>query len=474
LRTEELFRRIRDRLRARLGWVEPPPRAAAGKRPGDGRPMHSLTDLHRVLGALHQARACLDLDTAHLCYLIALRFRAAHGNLASFTEDDLVDLYLQVCELVEPDAVNPRKRATHAVQHLRDHRLLSRVDGAGLVRAGEYALTRLAVAIVDFFVEDETLTRESLVVLTRALTSQLGAVLAEARKAETEASWRSGVVEPLRVTVRDLVTGIERRQRGMDAQQEEVRQRIAALLEMDWFAAVGDCEQLLEDTAATLRELNEVLLRDSAHLQALLQDIEQAAGAAGVDPAVAQSQQVQEQLERVAAWGGDRQRAWSDYYQFVQRYLRSVVRMDPDRAVSHRLREQIRGWLDRPFALFAAGEPSIRLLRDDRHEVDRPPVARAHADRERAPEIVPPDPAPVALEQLVQEALDQGCRSLADVVARVLPRLPRPEHYRAVGRAAEGVAGRAVVLSPRERDWVPLAALGLALEDWNLRPRNPS
>ncbi|MEM9493276.1 MAG: condensin subunit MukF, partial [Myxococcota bacterium] len=206
--------------------------------------MHETTDLHRVLGALHQARAALEIDTAHLCYLIVLRVRSERGNLASLTEDQLVDLYLQVCELIEPDAVNPRKRATHAIQHLRDHRLLRRVDGAGLVRAGEYTLTRLAVAIVDFFVEDESLTRASLVVLTRALISQLGAVLADARTAETEDAWRTEVIEPLRVTVSDLVSGIERRQRGMDAQQEEIRERISALLQADWFAAVDDCEHL--------------------------------------------------------------------------------------------------------------------------------------------------------------------------------------------------------------------------------------
>ncbi len=433
--------------------------------------MHESTDLHRVLGALHQARVALDLDTAHLCYLIALRVRAERGNLSSLTEDDLVDLYLQVCELIDPDADNPRKRATHAIQHLRDHRLLRRVDGAGLVRAGEYALTRLAVAIVDFFVEDETLTRESLVVLTRALTSQLGAVLADARKAETEESWRTEVVEPLRVTVSDLVSGIERRQRGMDTQQEEVRERIGALLQEDWFDAVGACEQLLDDTSTTLRELNEVLLRDSAHLQALLQDIEQVATDASADDAVTQAQKVQEHLDRVAAWGGDRQRAWSDYYQFVQRYLRGVVRLDPDRAVSQRLRDQIVGWIDRPFALNVAGEPSIRLLRDDQPKVDRPPVTRTHANRERAPDLVPPDPAPIALEQRVDEALSQGCERLVAVAGRVLPVLPRPEQYRATGRVAELVAARVAVSAPLERTWTTLEELGLVIEDWTLKPR---
>lgn len=433
--------------------------------------MHEATDLHRVLGALHQARAALELDTAHLCYLIVLRVRAERNNLASLTEDELVDLYLQVCELIEPEAVNPRKRATHAIQHLRDQRLLRRVDGAGLVRAGEYTLTRLAVAVVDFFVEDETLTRESLVVLTRALTSQLGAVLADARKAEAEEAWRADVVEPLRVTVSDLVSGIERRQRGMDAQQEEVRERIGALLQEDWFAAVGDCERLLDDTSTTLRELNEVLLRDSAHLQALLQDIEQVATEAEVTEAVAQVHKVQEHLDRVSAWGGDRQRAWSDYYQSVQRYLRGVVRLDPDRAVSQRLRDQLAGWLDRPFALIAAREPSIRLLRDDQARPERPPVTRRPVDRDREPEIVPPDSASVSIEVRVAAALAAGAATLAALSDEVLRELPASEQYRAAGRVAEVVARHTRIHGPREREWCRLTSVPLEVENWDLVAR---
>ena len=56
--------------------------------------MHQGTDLHRVLGALHQAHAALELDTAPLCYLIAPRVRSERSNLASLTEDEFVDLYL--------------------------------------------------------------------------------------------------------------------------------------------------------------------------------------------------------------------------------------------------------------------------------------------------------------------------------------------------------------------------------------------
>ena len=54
-------------------------------------------------------------------------------------------MFQQVCDVIAPGAENPRKRATHAIQRLREQRMLARVDGAGIVRAGEYA--RIASAL---------------------------------------------------------------------------------------------------------------------------------------------------------------------------------------------------------------------------------------------------------------------------------------------------------------------------------------
>jgi len=224
----------------------------------------TVIDLHRTLAHLHQTQTSISLSTTDLCFLLALRTRADRESLASFEEEILIDVFLQICELTEPGAENPRKRATHAIQRLRDQRFLARVDGAGFVRAGEYAMTRLAAAIVDFFLADEALTRESLTLLTKTLLSHLAALKKAASQASQPEDWKREIIEPLRITVGDLVGGIERRQRGLDAQQEEIRERIGTLLKRDWFAAVDMCEQLLEDTTTTLRELNEVLLQDTA------------------------------------------------------------------------------------------------------------------------------------------------------------------------------------------------------------------
>jgi chromosome partition protein MukF len=430
------------------------------------------TDPSRLIASLARDQVQLSLKTVDLCFLAGLYLRADKAALASFEEDTLVDMFEQVCDVVEPGAENPRKRATHAIQRLREQRMLARVDGAGIVRAGEYALTRLAAAVIEYFLADEALTRESLTLLTGTLRAQLAEVLAAARRAENAATWRNDVVGPLRVTVADLVAGIERRQRGLDAQQEEVQAEIAKLLSADWFSAVDRCQDLLDATTFTLRELNEVLLRDTHHFVALLQEIQALATAAANTEAEETVQRVIEHVDRIAAWGSARQRAWSEYYQYVHRYLRDVVRLDPDRALSQRLRDQLAAWPRRPFHLVAAHGGSIRLLRPLEARVERPPVLRPRTARDAEPTWVAPEDKLADLEVLVERALDAGARSLSEVSAEVLPHFPHAARYAATGRVADALTRRARVRSEREREWA-LVLERLEVEQWTVDREDP-
>lgn len=425
-----------------------------------------VSDGPRALAAIQRSRAELKLENSDLCYLVGLRVHAERSAIAAFDEETLVDVYEQVCDLTDPDAQNPRKRATHAIERFRLQRLLARVDGSGAMQAGEYSLTLLATAIVDFFLQDEALTKESLTLLTKILIASVGEVLAAARRAATEEAWRSEVVAPLRVTVSDLVSGIERRQRGLDAQQEEIRKGIGGLLTQDWFAAVEKCESLLEDTARTLAELNEVLLRDTSQLQALLQDVEQLASDKGASAAAEACRRVYEHVERVLGWGQARQHAWSDYYQSVQRYLREVVRLDPKRALSQRLRDQLAAWPDRRFSLVLASEERIRLLRDVEPFEGAGGVTRPAGDRDVNVQEVPEDQSVPRLQKLVQQAVDRGATTLSEVLDAVLPEFMEAEQYITTGRVAELVT--AIVARTLERPWVRLEAAAYEVEQLRL------
>lgn len=426
-------------------------------------------DPNTLIAALSRDQVNLSLETFHLCCLAGLYLRADRAALASFEEDLLVDLFEQVCDVVEPGAENPKKRATHAIQRLRDQHMLTRIDGAGVVHAGEYALTRLAAAVIEYFMADEALTRESLTLLTRTLLVQLSDVKGAASRATTVEDWKSNVIGPLRITVGDLIGGIERRQRGLDAAQEQVQEEIARLLVTDWFGAVDRSQDLLDETTATLRELNEVLLRDANQFLALLQEIQALAEDAGQLEAEEAVQRVVEQVDRIVAWGSARQRAWSNYYQYVHGYLRDVVRLDPDRALSQRLRDQISDWTVHPFHLAVASSDAIRLLRPVENRVEKPPVSRPRGLREQPLDEVGAEDLQAVLEDLVKAGLRNGAVTLSEVTGAVLEELPEPRRFGAAGRVAAVLSRLTRVRSERERGWVRVNT-ELEVEEWRLAP----
>lgn len=431
----------------------------------------SRRNVDQVIAAIADRKPTLELGTVDICFLIALHVRAEGASLASFTEQQLEDVFGHASSVIQPAVDQVRRRATHAIQRLRGQRLLARVDGQGVVRTGEFALSRLGTAIVDFYLEEDVLTRASLSLLMTSLRVALTDVLATARAATTPEEWRDAVAGPLEVTVAELIAGIERRQRGLDLQQEDFQGEIRRLLEADWFGALDRCQVLLESTSATLHELNAVLLRDSSVLLSLLQDIEELAHTTGEAAAETAAHRLMDQIDRSVAWGTARQRAWSEYFQYVHRYLRDVVRLDPTRALTQRLRDQLAGNGAR-FALTHASAPPLRILRTVPTVHEKPPVIRPRQPRDKEPSPEAAVDPQAILDERVQLAIDNGARALSSVTAEVTGPLPEAERFVEAGRVAHTVAQRARVASGHERPWVPVGAM--EVEEWTLTTRKPS
>jgi chromosome partition protein MukF len=139
----------------------------------------------------------------------------------------------------------------------------------------------------------------------------------------------------------------------------------------------------------------------------------------------------------------------------VHRYLRDVVRLDPDRALSQRLRDQLAhfGHAARSH-LVVAHAPSIRLLRPLEARGERPPVERPHALREAAPETVSPEDERLALDALVR-ALLGGQGHPGSVSERILPDAAEPldATTRAPGGFVTAVAPPSAKVARVERPW---------------------
>ena len=427
----------------------------------------------QILALIGEQQLSLELTTMDLGFLVALHLQTEEKGLTAFSEVQLEDTYIDASQLLLPQADQRKRRATAAIRRLRQQRLLARVDGQGVARAGEFTLSRLAMGIVGFYLEDGVLTRQSLSLLTNSLREALEQVRDAARVVDHHGQesahdyFRQAVVGPLQVTISELVDGIERRQRGLDLQQESFRLEIRKLLQEDWFAALNRCQTLLDSTSATLQELNQVLLRDSAILLELLQEIADLAVNAQQAEAEAVAQRLMDQVDRITAWGAARQRAFSDYFQYVHRYLRDVVRLDPTRALTQRLRDQLAGQGPRFTLTYAAPEP-LTMLRTVVAVPNKRKVVRPRAPREKplaADTGADPD---AVLTDKVHNALQAGATALSSVTTSITAPLAEPERFVEAGRVAHKVAQLAHAHSPRERDWVP-AGDGLMIEEWSIK-----
>lgn len=426
-----------------------------------------MSNLHETIARVAHARPNLELGTEQICVLVAMRIVSRDEVLAELDEDRLSDLYVRMVEAVEGGSRLPRKKATHGLELLRRQSLLSRVDGAGLVRAGAYALTRLGAAIADYWLEDESLTRQSLVVLTTALRSNLGEVLSAAEVAATDEAWEA-IRQQLRVNVASLVEGIDRRRRGLDEQQAQVQSRVSELLAENWYGAVEICEHLLDETTETLGELKDVLLGETGDLLNLLADIEALAGDAHADGAADAAREAQLKVDGIAAWGRARHEAWSEYFGAVQRFIREHVRMDPDRALSQRLQEAIAAWPDEPWYLdVAAPEPYLHLREQ---EVQRPRVTvrEVARERERDPKIIDSRDFEADLAGRVADWLRRHpTTTLSDALAALLPEQQR---FRTAGRITRHLAVLGLVDSELERSWAHIDS-ELEVEQWTIARR---
>ena len=71
----------------------------------------ATADPHTLLAALERKSVRLELGTFDLCCLAALHLRSEREGLTSVPDDLLIDLFEQVCDLVDASAEQPRKRA---------------------------------------------------------------------------------------------------------------------------------------------------------------------------------------------------------------------------------------------------------------------------------------------------------------------------------------------------------------------------
>jgi len=321
-------------------------------------------DVKEQIARTWAADFSLNLDRERLAFLSGIHAYLDASAEPVLAEEQLRGIFELVDGHIQGDSASLGVRATHAIDALRRQHLLVRSDLGGIAEEGEFTLSPLGKTLAEWFGTQETLTREGLEVMLARIRGDLAGVRQAARQGGGAVHWRTRVVTPLRLTVAGLVDMIDRRQRGMDVQQQETREHIGRLLEAQWFEAIESCEALLQSTSQTLQELNRTLMSETEGAANLLNEIFEAADAAAQETALDAVNHVRTQIERVAAWGESRFQSWSDYYRNVHEFIRTIVRVDRERALRTRLREMIQGFAELPWYLRCAAQAPYRHLRE--------------------------------------------------------------------------------------------------------------
>jgi len=251
---------------------------------------------------------------------------------------------------------------------------------------------------------------------------------------------------------------IDRRQRGMDVQQQETRDRIGHLLEAQWFEAIESCEALLQSTSRTLQELNRTLMSETEGAANLLNEISEAADVAGQEPALDAVNHVRTQIERIAAWGESRFQSWSGYYQNVHEFIRTIVRVDRERALRTRLREMIKGFGETPWYLRVAAQAPYRHLREPESRLALQAVSRRRTEHTSG--LAEDVPRAGLLERLAEdwrrELARDGSLDLWQLLHRLLPSHTDEELFLLAGELTAWMLEWGEPLPPADWHWRPL------------------
>ncbi len=421
-------------------------------------------EVSEVFATLSRSQASLALDHRDLCFLVALHVHMEGQGKGSVPEEILRDVFERTWDHVEPDAANPQKAATERIGRLRDQRLLTRLAASRYASESDYALSSLAQAIVRFFYEDERLTRESLDVLTMTLEGELVGVK-RALESDPAERYPRTVIQPLKVSVGTLVEGIANRQRGLDRQQEQLRDVIAEELSGSSEQVLARCTGLLEEMSRTLQELHGVLMSGCARLQELVDNIAQMARALDEAEVMAAVEDVADKLARVEGWGQSRLDTWTEYHEHIHRHIRMVVSLDPHRAISHALRELAAEGPDWRLGLCRAVRYS--WLQEPTRVSGRLRVNRPQRERQDL-EAVEADPIEGRVEIVVKEALAKGATTYLGLARRLLPETPESMRFAMLGELARQLARYGHVRT-LDRRWHALGRY--EVHDWEVHPR---
>ena len=325
-------------------------------------------DIPSLISKLLSSGQKLILQPADLAFIAALRFWKDQESQPEFSEEELHVVY----ELVDKQLLDSlpescQRRCNETLRRLLEQNLLICLEGGG-DRQHAYLLPPVTEQIVESICTGLDASRTALSTLFMTVAGHLKEIRDAASKGGNEQFWKLQIEAPLDITVRQLVTAIDHRQRQLDQEAIETRSEVVALLKHDWQNAMTRCEQLMNDTQDRLQDLQQLLLASCHQLRQLLEAIGPTCETAGKNTALGYVMRLEQHLDRIEHWSGERLAHWESFHQRAHQYLRQFINMDERKALMERTLDAIQRYPATPWFLNLCNDEPLTRLR----EVDLP------------------------------------------------------------------------------------------------------
>ncbi|AUI65541.1 MULTISPECIES: chromosome partition protein MukF [Glaesserella] len=313
----------------------------------------------------------LSLSTDRLAFLLAIALYNNERTDGELLESDLQDIFRHVSTAFAQSEATQTLRANNAINDLVKQRFLNRFSSEFTEGLAIYRLTPLGVGVSEYYIRQREFSTLRLSIQLSIVADEIQRASNSAEEGGDERFWRTQVFAPLKFSVAEIFDSIDLSQRMMDENQQQIRERIAALLSQNWHEAIATCQQLLDETSGNLRELQDVLNASGDKLQSQLLRIQSCLiGRDDLDFVDQLIVNLQNKLDRIISWGQQAIDLWIGYDRHVHKFIRTAIDMDKNRVFGQRLRQSIQDYFDNPWQLYIAKAEPLMDLRDDESELN--------------------------------------------------------------------------------------------------------
>lgn len=400
------------------------------------------TSVEEAITNAYSSNFSLNIEREEMAFLIGIHVFLKIQKETILTEGTLKDIYSRINTLIFGDESTVDRRARNAIARLREQALISRVGG---LDGNPYVLAPLGMAIAQHWEKTDRYTKQSLVIYTSQLRVLLENIRKDAEAGGNDEYWQNTVSIPLQEIIVEIINCIRHRQDGMTRVQEEIKGEITSKLRGDWFEAIEACEEMVKKTGEAITELHTLLSQETDNLLSIIEDISELAQIARKHEELEAAESVQNQLEAVREWANVSLEDWSKYYINVHNFIRVMVRTDPNREASHRLREAISSHNDLPWIFKVTQPESCWQLREGEFKKLEPAieitgnVARAEISLSQPVDTSVMDAVICRVERELNE---NGISSIQPILLDIADKVSFPDLYQISGELVEIMARR--------------------------------